>query len=206
MNSFRFRFLSFLVVAGVFTGCASPGKDTAIGAGAGAVVGAGIGALAGGGKGALIGAAAGGALGGTVGNRMDRQAEELKQIAETKRTEDGILVSLKNDLLFPSGSAELNEGAKAQLSQLGSVFNKYPNDKISVIGHTDDVGGNQPNQVLSQRRADAVELVLLRSGIPAGRLTASGVGESEPISTAKTKVARAKNRRVELKIVEPSGK
>ncbi|RYZ63913.1 MAG: OmpA family protein, partial [Proteobacteria bacterium] len=72
-------------------GCASPGKRTATGAGAGALGGAGVGGLIGGGKGAIIGAGAGAILGGVIGNRLDKQAGELAEVAETKRTADGIL-------------------------------------------------------------------------------------------------------------------
>lgn len=196
------RALVVIAIISGLNGCASPGKKTAIGAGAGAAVGAGIGALTGGGKGALIGAAAGGAVGGAFGNHLDQQTAELKEVAETKRTADGILVSLKNDLLFATGSAELTAQARAQLAQLSAIFVKYPNDQVTVIGHTDDVGTAERNQILSQRRADAVQLVLLQNGLPPARLQASGVGESQPLMPGKNQASRAKNRRVELKIVE----
>src|SRR5689334_10797084 len=85
-------------------GCTTPGKDTAIGAGAGAAAGAGLGAIIGNqsghaGSGALIGAAAGAVLGGAVGNHMDKQAKELAQIAETRRTDQGIITKMKGDIL-----------------------------------------------------------------------------------------------------------
>lgn len=187
------------------TGCASPGKRTAIGAGAGAAVGAGVGAIAGGKKGALIGAAAGGVAGGVVGNQLDRQAAELEKVAETKRTADGILVNLKNDLTFKTGSAELTEEAKNQLAQISAIFAKYPGDRVTVIGHTDDVGPADFNQKLSQQRASSVQGVLLKNGLPASQLQISAMGESQPIAPNKTPDARAKNRRVELKIVGPTG-
>src|SRR5688500_7423738 len=96
----------------ILVGCTQPGKRTAIGAGSGAAAGAGIGAILGHqsgnkGKGAAIGAAAGAAIGTIIGNRLDKQAQELERIAETKRTEDGIITKLKNDLLFDTASADL---------------------------------------------------------------------------------------------------
>ena len=98
--------LVLVVSMGSLASCATPGKDTAIGAGGGAAVGAGAGALIGGGKGALIGAGAGALVGGAIGNYLDKQAQQLKKVAETHRTADGILVNLKNDLLFDTGSAD----------------------------------------------------------------------------------------------------
>lgn len=183
-------------------GCASPGKRTAIGAGAGGAVGAGLGAIVGGGKGAIIGAGVGAVVGGAAGNQLDKQAAELEKIAETKRTADGILVNLKNDLLFNTGSAALTPEAKTELNQLGAVLVKYPTNKVTVRGHTDDVGSMTLNEQLSKKRADAVKEVLLESGVAPTQLRAEGLGETDPLIPSKTKAARAKNRRVELKIVD----
>ncbi len=189
----------------VSSGCSSPGKKTAIGAGAGAAVGAGVGAIAGGGKGAAIGAGVGGLLGGAVGNRLDKQARELEKVAETQRTTDGILVNLKNDLLFQTGSATLTPEAKTQLNQLGGIMVKYPTNQITVVGHTDDVGSATSNQTLSNQRAAAVQQVLIQSGLPVSRLRTVGMGESQPIAEGTSAATRAKNRRVELKIIDTEG-
>lgn len=184
-------------------GCASPGKRTAIGAGAGGAVGAGLGAIVGGGKGALIGAGVGAVVGGAAGNQLDKQAAELEKVAETKRTEKGILVNLKDDLLFSTGSATLTPEAKTQLNQLSEVLVKYPSNQITVVGHTDDVGSDAFNKQLSKRRANAVKEALLEDGVPSSQLRAEGLGESDPLIQSTSRVARAKNRRVELKITNP---
>ena len=95
------KILSSVALFAVLAACATPGTRTGVGAVGGAGVGAGVGAVAGGWKGAAIGAAIGGLAGGAVGNYLDKQAQELKEVAEnTKRTEDGILVDLKSKLLF----------------------------------------------------------------------------------------------------------
>ena len=73
------------------TGCASDNKRTLMGAGIGAAAGAGIGAVLGKGKGAAIGAVLGAGMGTFIGNRLDKQAKELEKIAETKRTEQGLI-------------------------------------------------------------------------------------------------------------------
>src|SRR5712671_7237110 len=105
--------------------CATPGEKTAIGAGAGAAVGAGVGALAGGWEGAAIGAVVGGVAGGAIGNYLDKQAQELQEIANARRTESGILVNLKSSLLFSADSAVLKPAAVEQIAQLGDMLVKY---------------------------------------------------------------------------------
>src|SRR5262245_34358552 len=89
----------------VMGGCAKPGKRTAVGAGTGAAAGAAVGGVIGhqskhAGRGAAIGAAAGAVLGGGIGNYLDKQAKELAEVAETRRTEEGIVTTLKNSILF----------------------------------------------------------------------------------------------------------
>src|SRR2546430_11892356 len=95
------KYLTFCFLASLAGACATPGKRTAIGAGGGAAVGAGVGAIAGGWKGAAIGAAVGGLAGGAVGNYLDKQAEELKEVAEnTRRPTAGIRDDRNHELRF----------------------------------------------------------------------------------------------------------
>ena len=193
------------------TACTSPGKKTAIGAGAGAAGGALLGAVIGhqsgnSGKGALIGAAAGATVGGLVGNRLDKQAKELSQLAETKRTEHGIVTKLKNDILFDSGSAGLKAEAQQKISQIGAVIKKYPEDIVTVIGHTDNVGKADYNQQLSENRAKAVKLQLVASGVPSDNVQVVGMGPSQPLADNKSPAGRATNRRVELQITVDESK
>jgi len=118
--------LTFIALAGL-AACATPGTRTAIGAGGGAAAGAGVGAIVGGWKGAAIGAAVGGVAGGAVGNYLDKQAQELKEVAETtKRTKDGILVDLKSKLLFTTDSSVLKPEAVELVAKLGDIIAKYP--------------------------------------------------------------------------------
>jgi outer membrane protein OmpA-like peptidoglycan-associated protein len=191
-------------------GCTTPGKRTAIGAGVGAAVGAGVGAVIGhqsgeGGKGAVIGAVAGGLLGGGVGNYLDKQAKELEQLAETKRTENGIITTLKNNLLFDTGKADLKPAAVDSINQISDIIKKYPEDKLIVVGYTDSIGSDAYNQGLSEHRAQAVRLAMIARGIPAASIEAVGMGKSNPVASNATEEGRAKNRRVELQIsVDPA--
>src|SRR6267143_3902612 len=134
------HFLMVAFVAVALEGCATPGERTAIGAGGGAAVSAGIGAIAGGWEGAAIGAVVGGIAGGAIGNYLDKQAQELQQVANARRTESGILVNLKSSLLFSTDSAVLKPAAVEQLAQLGDILAKYPDDRIRIQGHTDSTG------------------------------------------------------------------
>src|SRR5258707_7018344 len=88
----------------------------------------GVGAIAGGWEGAAIGALVGGVAGGAVGNYLDKQAPELQQVADARRTENGILVNLKSSLLFTSDSAVLRPAAVEQICQLRDILAHDPDD------------------------------------------------------------------------------
>jgi outer membrane protein OmpA-like peptidoglycan-associated protein len=198
------KFLTSVPLFAVLAACATPGARTAVGAAGGAGVGAGVGAVAGGWKGAAIGAAIGGIAGGAVGNYLDKQAQELKEVAaNTKRTEDGILVDLKSKLLFNSDSAVLKPAAVEQIAKLGDILAKYPEDRIRVQGHTDSTGSISHNEELSMRRAQSVREVLVSRGVKPDQMLVEGVGEARPIADNTTSTGRAKNRRVELHIDIP---
>ncbi|MFP2927753.1 OmpA family protein [Pyxidicoccus sp. 3LG] len=184
-------------------GCATPGKRTATGAGAGAIVGAGAGAIAGGWKGAAVGAAAGAAVGGGVGNYLDKRAQELEKVAETRKTEHGLLLNLQSELLFETNSAVLTQDAVGQLTQIGDILAKYPDDRITIEGHTDNRGTEPYNESLSLRRADAVSRVLRGRGVDDGQMVVLGQGETQPVAPNTTDDGRTANRRVELHIDVP---
>ncbi len=186
--------------------CATAGERTAIGAGAGGAVGAGVGALAGGWKGAAIGAGVGALAGGSIGLYLDKQAKELEKVAETKRTENGLLVRMKSDILFATDNAVLREDAIDRLTKVGDILAKYPDDRIRVEGHADSTGSAKHNEELSQRRADAVRKVLVSRGVRDGQLAALGMGATRPVASNDTAKGRAQNRRVELHIDVPGDK
>jgi outer membrane protein OmpA-like peptidoglycan-associated protein len=184
-------------------GCATPGKRTATGAAVGGVAGAGVGAVAGGWKGAAIGAAAGAAVGGGVGNYLDKRAQELEKVAETQKTDRGLLVNLQDDLLFETNSAVLKDDAVAQLTKIGDILAKYPEDHITIEGHTDNRGTESYNESLSLRRADAVARVLKGRGVEERQMVVLGQGETEPVAPNTNEQGRMANRRVELHIDMP---
>lgn len=195
-----------LLAAGVFVvGCENMNR-TQKGSLTGAAVGAGIGALIGKqsghtGRGALIGGAIGALSGGLIGNYMDRQAEELEKVADTERTGDGIIVTMKDKILFDVDSATVKPAAMASLDKLAAVLTKYPKTMITVAGHTDNTGRADYNLKLSERRANAVRFALADRGVAPNRITAMGFGAENPVASNATPEGRAENRRVELHIV-----
>ncbi len=196
--------IAVLTVSALLLGCTTPGKRTAIGGGGGAAVGAGLGALLGGGKGAIIGAGVGALAGGSVGLYLDKQAHELEAVAETKRTENGVLVKMKGDILFDTDSASLKPEAIDQITKVGDIIAKYSDDRVRVEGFTDSTGSAKHNEELSNRRAGAVRALLVGRGVKEAQLTSEGKGEASPVADNGTAAGRASNRRVELHIDVPN--
>lgn len=204
MSHFLRNLFLIIFALGLAAGCTTPGKRTGIGAGAGAGAGAAIGGAAGGWKGAGIGAAAGAAAGAAVGNYLDKQYRELERVTDAKRLKNGILIDLKNDLLFTTDSSKLKADAVRELTEVGRILAKYKEDRVRVIGHTDNVGAAEHNDELSQARAQAVREVLERQGVSDEQLIVAAFGESKPLAPNSTAKGRAQNRRVELLIDVPA--
>ena len=172
--------------------CTTPGKRTAWGAAGGAAVGAAAGAIIANNTGhksehgAIYGALAGLAAGGALGNYYDKQAKELARIAEVVKTDNGIQVYLKNDILFATGSSELSADSMQTLTDLNRVFKKYPKNRIVVQGYTDSTGSAAINNKLSTQRAKAVYDFLLGSGLKTKSITYVGYGSANPIASNAT--------------------
>ena len=100
---------------------------------------------------------------------------------------------------FETGSAAISVSSQALLQSLAEIANQCPG-AVSVEGHTDSVGAEEPNLRLSQARADAVLEALGALGVANSRITAIGYGESQPIVSNDTADGRAKNRRIVIQI------
>ncbi len=116
---------------------------------------------------------------------------------------DGIdLKTIRLDFVqFEPGSNILTTDSKYQLNDLAEILKKYPQIRIELRGHTDNVGVPAANRMLSQQRADTARDYLVVQGIGAGRLTAVGYGQTKPIETNDTDAGRQKNKRTEFKII-----
>ena len=179
-------------------------RGAGVGAAAGAVVGAILGNQGGNNRtGAVVGAAAGAAIGAAIGHKMDKQQEELKQIPGvevTRPAENEIAVQLTNDILFDFNSYALRAESRDTLRELANNFRQYPDEQISVEGHTDNVGSDEYNQRLSEQRAGSVRDYLVDQGVPTERVGAVGYGKSRPKASNDTPEGRQLNRRVEIHI------
>ena len=128
-------------------------------------------------------------------DEMQQQIDALK----AKATDRGLVLTL-GDVLFTTGHATLKSGATGHLDQLVAFLNRYPDRTAVIEGYTDNVGSEDYNQGLSERRAEAVRNYLTDQGIAAGRLRATGKGEASPVAGNDTAAGRQRNRRVEVVI------
>ena len=103
---------------------------------------------------------------------------------------------------FELNSSELTAGSSEALDKAVAAMNKYGDLRIEIQAHTDSMGEAAYNQALSEKRAASVREYLVAEGVAANRMEAKGYGESNPIADNGTREGRAKNRRVELEIID----
>jgi outer membrane protein OmpA-like peptidoglycan-associated protein len=102
-------------------------------------------------------------------------------------------------IYFKFARADIRPVSEPVLKEIAAVLKNNPDWKLSIVGHTDNVGGDSSNLDLSRRRSQSVKAALVeRYGIAASRLTTGGFGASQPQAKNDTPEGRARNRRVEL--------
>jgi outer membrane protein OmpA-like peptidoglycan-associated protein len=125
---------------------------------------------------------------------------------ETKDIVLDLLVSttkmIFNNITFETNSAEVNTESFAELHRLLSLMERNPELKIEISAHTDDIGSNEYNLRLSDKRAASIVKFLVDNNIKRNRVIFKGYGELHPIVPNDSDENRAKNRRVEIKIIE----
>jgi outer membrane protein OmpA-like peptidoglycan-associated protein len=120
-----------------------------------------------------------------------------------RATERGILIDLsESDLHFPIGQATLPDGDLPILDRIAEVLVQRPTLTARVEGYTDSSGREEVNLALSQARAEAVREALMKRGVGAGRIQATGYGEARPIADNATRAGRDRNRRIELYLID----
>jgi len=120
---------------------------------------------------------------------------------ELKNIKVGSNITLRN-VFFNSGKWDVKSDSYAELDRLVTLLSDILSLKIEISGHTDNVGSVSFNELLSQRRADAVVNYLVGKGVDRKRLSAKGYGQSKPVDSNNTAENRALNRRTEFEIIE----
>ena len=105
-------------------------------------------------------------------------------------------------LNFVTDGDTVDAAGVAKVKEFAGFLQDSPAYKANVIGHTDSTASDKYNQKLSEKRAETVKTMLVDQGIAAGRLTASGKGETMPVASNKTKQGRAENRRIEVELTK----
>ncbi len=190
-------------------------KGIAVGAASGAVIGGVVGNNVGNKSnsalGAILGAAIGGVAGGLIGNNMDKQAEKIKAEvpgANVERVGEGINVTFdennpdgsKGGVYFKTNDYSISSNSQLALKKLQKVFAEYPDTNILIEGHTDNVGSESSNMLLSQRRANAAQNYLVAEGTASNRLITKWYGASQPKVENNSSENKATNRRVQFVI------
>jgi len=206
---------TMLAIGAALTGCATDGnrpftrteKGAVIGALGGAVVGA-IAYKKNRTKGAVVGAIGGGLGGAAVGSYMDSQRRDLeKNLAQEiqagqarveKISDQVVLITMTNQTAFDTDSANIKPGFHSTMDKVAGVVVRYGKTTLTVVGHTDNVGSNDYNQKLSERRALSVAQYLEARRVDGLRLATAGKGETVPVASNASEGGRQANRRVEI--------
>src|SRR5262249_36599556 len=126
-----------------------------------------------------------------------RLINQLNLILETRDTARGLVVNI-SDVLFDTGQYTLKPLAREKLAKVSGIVLAHPGLKLEVEGHTDNVGGDEFNQQLSEKRAAAVRDFLVQQGISINSVVARGYGKTMPVASNDTASGRQLNRRVEM--------
>jgi outer membrane protein OmpA-like peptidoglycan-associated protein len=124
-------------------------------------------------------------------------SEQLNRILATRDSARGLIVSM-SDVLFDTGKYSLKPGAREKLAKVAGILIAYPGLNIEVGGYTDNVGGDDMNQTLSENRAGAVRNYLVETGVTTNSVSVKGYGNTLPVASNDNSAGRQENRRVEL--------
>ncbi len=145
----------------------------------------------------------------SVGEAEDYSTIEIPSIGENEQFGEALLTIMieeaksftLNNVHFNTGSAELKTSSEQELKELVEYLNRKKEVQVEIGGHTDNVGEEEANKKLSQKRAEAVKQYLIKNGVSASRLKAVGYGETRPVADNSSDKGRALNRRTEVKIL-----
>ncbi len=140
-------------------------------------------------------------------NRKRASEELIKELRNQKNVREIrpegpiLLISLKGDVTFDTGSSKVKPGLSLTIERLANIIFKYPSRFIMVEGHTDSSGNEVLNLLLSKQRANAVKELLIQQRVNASQIDVIPLGESQPIASNETEMGRRQNRRIEIKVI-----
>ena len=135
-------------------------------------------------------------------DKAELRAQLLMQfntILQTRDTARGLIVNM-SDVLFDTAKFTLRPEAREKLAKVAGIVSGHPGLRLDVEGHTDNVGGDDYNQQLSEQRGSAVRDYLTQQGMQQGSVSTKGFGKTQPVASNETAAGRQQNRRVELVI------
>ena len=137
---------------------------------------------------------------------MSRAETELRDsmapagVAVDRVAPNEIRLRMPSDITFDFNRADVKREFLPRIHDLSRTLNRNTFMQIAIIGHADAIGGDDYNQMLSERRARSVGAALMEDGVSYGRIEVSGRGEWEPIASNDNDWGRARNRRVEIRL------
>jgi outer membrane protein OmpA-like peptidoglycan-associated protein len=137
------------------------------------------------------------------GNNYDLTVLEVEAMAQ-EVTADAMYDALSKDgflalyINFDTGKSDIKPESQGTVGQIAALLAAHPELKLSIEGHTDNVGAPAANKALSEARARAVMAAVVKAGAGAARLAAVGWGQEKPVADNRSEDGRAKNRRVEI--------
>lgn len=140
------------------------------------------------------------------------QAQNASQAQQLTRLQGAIRYTVDSDLLFAPGSWEMSADGKELIAKYAKQLAPTQQNRIFVTGYTDNapIGaelrrrGVTSNQMLAEKRAESVAQFLVAQGFTPDLVSATGLGEANPVASNATPQGRAKNRRVELSLAPPA--
>lgn len=133
-------------------------------------------------------------------NSVDKCPNTPKEV--TKVDAEGCIQEVNLHINFENASYSVDEQSHANIQRFVDFLKATPHYSAEIVGHTDSVGRESSNQKLSQNRANTVKDMIVQRGVSADRVSATGMGEANPIETNETAEGRAQNRRIEAKLTK----
>ena len=133
---------------------------------------------------------------------LDAMRDFLGASVTLSYIDEGLIIRIVEGMLFPTGRTEIQPESLPILAKIALFLKSHPRNQLVVEGYTDSMGTGSVNDRISSRRAKAVYAYLLGAGIDPARVSYKGRGADAPIASNATAEGRARNRRVEIRVLK----